>query len=105
MSCAADAEFRRQVLVQLNIRNRMLGHCGNHVRRFDSAAFDFALIQRVYAIDEATVPFVGGVEVRPEAAIDEGIDDVAEPDEQLEMKTADEQRQDILRPYTFKPAD
>src|SRR6516164_6069840 len=90
------------MLVGLHLRDRLPGQSSKHVCRFDTAAFDLGLIKRLDSIDKRAVPFVGRIEVWAVRPIDEDIDNVAEADEQIEMKITYEQWQNILRAYAFK---
>ena len=82
--------------------HRGLFHNGEHVCRLDVALFQIPYIDGMNPVDEVPVPLVGGIEVMPKAAIDEYVDHVTETNEDLEMKSLDEQWQDILRADTLK---
>ena len=84
--------------------NRLVRHCRQYVRGLDATAFDFFNIKRVYAIDKGAIPFVPGIEIRTEAAVNEDVDDVSESHKQIEVKTLHEQRQDVLRSDSFETA-
>jgi hypothetical protein len=61
------------------------------VGRLDAAGRDLGGVAFVNAIDEGAVPGGLRVEVVTEAAVDERIDDVGEPDEDVESEALTEQ--------------
>src|SRR5438477_11507772 len=83
----SDTELRRQMFVDFCGCDRLLRHCGKHVRGLDPTAFEFPFIERLHTIDKCTIPFAGSIEVPAVRAVDKRIDDVSERDEQIEMKT------------------
>ena len=90
------------MLVHLGPLDRTFRHRGQHMRRFQGATLDLRRIKSLNEVDECTVPFFGGIEVRTEAAVDKDIDDVAERDEQFKIETLDQQRQDVLCADSFE---
>ena len=60
-------------------------------------------VELVYPINERAVPFLISLEVMPERAIDEYVDNVGKPDEDVKVETLQQKRQDILGAYALKP--
>ena len=56
----------------------------------------------MHTIDKSTIPFALHLEVRPEASINEGINDIAVSEKQIECESLRHEWQDFLRPYPLK---
>jgi hypothetical protein len=78
------------------------GEDGEHVGGGEAALGHFGLVAGVGAVDEVLVPGVLRVEVGAEAAVGEGVRDVAEGVEEPEAEAVEEEGEDVLGADAFE---
>src|SRR5690348_15895109 len=99
----AHAEARRQARRPPTPARAPDAHRREDVRRLDGAARDLLDVPRMQPLDEAHVELAGRVEVVPEAALDERIDDVGERAEHIEVEALAQEPQAVLRADALEP--
>lgn len=80
-------------------------HHREHVGGRDATGEHFRFVADVHAVDEVAVPVALRIEMRPETAVDEGVDQIAIADEEVEAETLHGQWQDVLGAYALEAYD
>ena len=84
------------------LRAGLRSHHREHLRRSHLAAENRLFVKAVYTVDGAAIPVYLRIKVHPKSAIQEDIDDISESNEEVKVKTFEQQGQDVLCSDAFE---